>query len=558
MKIPSDPTERLAFYSELISKMFESADERRSYYSTLRTYVKNGGMQQAAPIFNNMGAHMDLLACMLYAQDTTRFSMEPDATSDATVLPKLSISGRRVQQEWQDSNCDQTFAAAIRESFSSGTAIVMLMWGSDGKEGCVQPYLIDAEKFGVLRETVGSLSRQHAVAYKYEITKSSLDALLRDHPKRASIMEQISASKGDEDSDNSDSGQQKLFISGTQPNLVGSAPFGAVITPTGEPVARTADDLVQMCALYVYDDDAQDFRYITLADPWIVIYERHLGDKINGKSVFVKGELPFIKVCPNPNEHYFWGTPEAGKLQQLQDWLNQRISETRSMMNRQARPPGIARGLGDQAEIADMMSRPGGVLTSDDLFGEIEYKEITPDIPEDLFRDLLNIMDMFNQISGLPKLAQGQGEQGVRSDAQVRSLMQAGTTRIKNRALVIERSLSDAATLIWKMLRTFCSDRLIDEDGQLFLMQQLPDTLSVKVDAHSSSPAFVEEDKDRALVEFKAGLIDAAGYFDRTNPPMREMLKHRAKQMQEQAAKAAAAQQQNEKVIELAKLRKKA
>lgn len=543
MKIPSEAADRLAFYLETVQKCFASQQERRDYYDTLRLYVRRGGLDETVEL-NNMGAHLDLLCSMVYAQDTTRFSMEADATADASIFDKLPISARRVQQEWHDSNCDILFGDGILAAFTCGSSIIKLLWDGNG----VNPYVVDADKFGVLRENIGMLDRQQACAHHYSITKAALWTQLDCHPKGEDIKARITAAEKPGEEQRTDS--QKLFITASEPNMVGSSPASSYITGSHRPQAKVTDPVVEMTELYVYDDDEKDFKVVTIAEPGVIIYERMLAD------IYIKNELPFVQICPNPDMRYFWGESEADKLRYLQDWLNIRLRQIRNMLNRQAEPPAVGSGLfGDEAEIAEGMQTPNTYIPGDEQ-GNWKLQELKPDIPEDLFREVTHIMEMFNQVSGLSNILQGRGEAGVRSDQHANTLGKFASTRIKKRAGIIEDSLEKAATLIWRLLRKFSADKLVDAKGQTFLLQQLTANVMVKVDAHSNSPAFVEDMKEFAFAMYRDGLIDGEGFFDLTNPPMKEILKSKSREMSAQRAEQQQQNEQFEKVVQLRKAAK--
>jgi hypothetical protein len=64
---------------------------------------------------------------------------------------------------------------------------------------------------------------------------------------------------------------------------------------------RIGEPTVKMRELWVFDDEVGDYQCITIADPDIVIYDRP------SQSLFLKGEQPFVQLCPNPQYDYYWG-----------------------------------------------------------------------------------------------------------------------------------------------------------------------------------------------------------------------------------------------------------
>jgi hypothetical protein len=76
-----------------------------------------------------------------------------------------------------------------------------------------------------------------------------------------------------------------------------------------------------MTELWVWNDETKDYQVVTKADPDVIIYDRP------GESMFLKGELPFVQICPNPLYDYYWGASEVQRLVYLQQLRNKRMTE---------------------------------------------------------------------------------------------------------------------------------------------------------------------------------------------------------------------------------------
>jgi hypothetical protein len=137
----------------------------------------------------------------------------------------------------------------------------------------------------------------------------------------------------------------------------------------------------------------------------------------------------------------------------------------------------------------------------------------------------------------------GKGESGVRSKGHADTLARIGSSRAKKRALIVEDSLEKIASLTLKVLRVYDKTRFIDDDEMPFILNQLTSKCMVKVDAHSSSPIYVEDYKQLVGELFQAKAIDRKSMIEMLNPPMQQILLDRlvkieeneAKQQQEQA-----------------------
>ena len=198
--------------------------------------------------------------------------------------------------------------------------------------------------------------------------------------------------------------------------------------------ATVAEETVEMTELWVWNDDTNDYQVVTRAEPDIIIYDRP------GESVFLKGELPFVQVCPNPQYDYFWGTSEVARLIYLQQLRTKRMSEILDLLSKQVSPPTALigfTGILDEKNFA--LNRAGGLLATDMPNAKVE--KLAPTIPPDLFKEIGEIDAMFEEASGISSILQGKGESGVRSTGHASQLARLGSSRAKKRALVIEDSL---------------------------------------------------------------------------------------------------------------------
>jgi hypothetical protein len=295
-----------------------------------------------------------------------------------------------------------------------------------------------------------------------------------------------------------------------------------------------------MTELWLWNDDIQDYQVVTKADPDVIIYDRE------GESLFLKGELPFVQICPNPLYDYFWGLSEVQRLIFLQQLRNKRMAEILDLLSKQVSPPTALvgfTGILDEKNFA--LNRAGGLLATDMPNAKVE--KLAPQIPPDLFREINEIDAMFEEASGIVSVLQGRGESGVRSSGHASQLARLGSSRAKKRALVIEDSLEKMATLYLRCMQAYDDTHYIDEQGNPFIAEQFTKDYVVKVDAHSNSPIFMEDLRTLAFNLFKSQVIDKESLLDMVDPPMKQMLKDRLKKMQEKQAAQQAQQAMQQK-----------
>jgi len=537
MKIPKEDVERFNFYMDLQEKCNNTREDRRKTYQNQRMFFLFGAGPEGADgkVVNKIYPHIDQLAGLMYSSETTRFSIDlPPSVSDLNknmIVPLM----QKLNDTWHLSNSDLVFSQALLWSFVYGSMFVKIRIGLNGQ---FEPYVVEPHDIGVLREDVCGLWKQEAFSHSYYVTVSQMETQLKEieHPRLESLLKVINP--GPRESTPQQQVMDRIETSASQPNIIGNINFSLDTPVRYKP--RVAEKLVKMTELYVWNTEESDYQVVTIADPGVVIFDRTLD------RMFLKNEAPFIQVCPTPAHDYFWGYSEVDKLIPLQRMRNERFEQIQHMMNLQARPPKFGSGFqGDVSEIMDTMDSPSGLVVGDMPGAKLET--VQPDIPDDLFREIREIDMMFEEISGITNVMQGKGESGVRSQGHAANLARLGSSRAKKRALIVEDQLEKLATLYLQLMQAYDAETLRGDDGIEFIAEQFSNNFIVKVDAHSNSPIFQEDQRALAFELFKAKAIDRESLLDLLDVPMKELLKTRLRTKIEPAeAQAAQAKEQAE------------
>jgi len=519
MKIPSGES-REDFYLDIINKCMVSKEERRGDYTTLRAYYLFGaGPEEAPAYFNKIHPHLDQLTSFLYSAETTRFSIALGASVHTNEHRKSPALTQALNDEWLNSNADQVFSTALTWALVYNTTFVKLVY----KNG-IHPYMIEPSAIGVLREDTPYTDRQEAIVQTYYITKSELYARLYSHPKRESIVSRISTGTKVSESDIPEA-VNRIVMSQTNPTIYGNVNMD--LYGMNRYKARVAEDTVEMTELWVWNDDTEDYQVVTMAAPNIIVYDRP------GASVFLKGECPFVQICPNPLYDYFWGASEVQQLLLLQELRNTRMTEILDLLSKQVNPPTALTGFtGILDEKNFALNRAGGLLSSD--MPNAKADRLAPNMPPDLFEVIHEIDNMFAEVSGISNVLSGKGESGVRSQGHASQLARLGSSRAKKRALIVEDSLEKVATLYLKLMQVYDNTHFRDTEEVPFIAEQFTKDFVVKVDAHSNSPIFTEDLKTLAFNLFKAGAIDKESLLDLLEPPMKQLLKDKLKRKEKE------------------------
>ena len=521
MRIPTGE-DREDFYLDIIQKCMVSREERRGDYTTLRSFYLFGNDPESPPAyFNKIHPHLDQLTSFLYSAETTRFSIALGASVNSAEQRKSPALTQALNDEWLNSNADQVFSTALTWSLVYNTTFIKLVY----KNG-IHPYMIEPSAIGVLREDTPYTDRQEAIVQTYYITKSELYARLYSHPKRDSIVSRVTTGTKVSESDIPDA-VNRIVMSQTNPTIYGNVNMD--LYGMNRYKSKVAEDTVEMTELWVWNDDTEDYQVVTMAAPDVIIYDRP------GASVFLKGECPFIQICPNPLYDYYWGASECQQLILLQQLRNTRMTEVLDLLSKQVSPPTAFSGFsGITDEKYFAMQRAGSMIATDMPGAKVD--RLAPEMPPDLFEVIHEIDAMFSEVSGISNVLSGKGEAGVRSTGHASQLARLGSSRAKKRALIVEDSLEKVATLYLKLMQSYDDTHFRDTDDVPFIAEQFSKDYVVKVDAHSNSPIFTEDLKQLAFNLFKAQAIDKETLIDLVEPPMKQLIKDKLKQREKQQA----------------------
>jgi hypothetical protein len=549
MKIPSDPAERAAFVEEVVGRCLASREERVASYRNLKQYYMYGretSADLAENVFgtvNKIDSHLDQVVSFLYSQDTTRFSVEIGKSVSELELLKLPALNEAINDVWHSSNTDIRFGDSLTWSLVYGSMFLKPRWHVDR----IIPDVVEPHNVGVWREDITGLENQEAFVHCYLIPKSQLlyELVTANYPDPQKVVDE--AIENDESPENA-VGQpiDRITTSSALPTVSGEGDLN--IGPRLTYTPKYSGPMVRMNELYVYDDAIHDYRVFTVANPFVSIYDRPM-DRI-----FLPNELPLRQICPYPLHDYFYGMSLVERLIPLQDMRNQRWEQVQHMMEMQARPSSVVSGsaVGSVDEFQDALDSPGG-LGIIDQGSKIEKQEVV--IPDDLLAEITYIDSQFDEKDGTTPVMSGKGEQGVRSEGHAAQLLRAGSSRAKRRALIVEDSLEEVATLYLRILQKFSDAEYRaepgegEQEGAVFIPKQFTENFMVKVDAHSNSPLFTQDLTQMAFALFKAKAIDRATLIEMLPVPMKDLLKLKLKSKIEPAEARAAAKQEKLELI---------
>ncbi len=586
MKLPSKDIGEFA--SDLLEKCSVSRSERLQRGTLLKNLFLTGNEDGNPAIYNHSYAFLDNLSSYLYSPVELRFNIDFYGSSNPVERAKMRAATSEFHKYFRRSGIDTKLEEGVTWALDKGKTFIKLKWTNDGLGGD----LLQPEVMSVLEENLSSLNEQDAFIQSTFITPDRLWRRLRTNPNRDTLMRRaqqyLTPGKGVSESD---AQLRQVIVGGIQPYVSSSQPSTGtrgqvnwLNPPSPQFSAQVAASLIPFHEAWVWNDDVGeegDWTTIQFVGNDLVV----AGD-ITHRNIFadqfdpantaktlvpsdhnpLTGKHPFIEICPNPLDGYFWGRSELCNVGLLQKSINCRVDGINQMLRRQEDPPKFFSGMnGMKASAYSMMKKAGGYLTDSNPNAKVH--DLYPQLPEKLFESLHEFEGMFDKMAGFTPQMSGRGESGVRSQGHAESLIRTGSPRFKDRALAIERQVEEMGGIVLDMLKAHVGKPLeawlpkqdAGIEGELpaedpldmppvpgtvsveFLFHDLPDNAKVVVDSHSSSPAFAQETRTLMFDLLKVNAIDAEQLLLHLHPPgMDAMVENLQRAKAEKAAFAAA------------------
>lgn len=543
MELPSSAADILALAQEVTKQCMASQKARIEQYATWRAYKFAGTEDATRPsIYNKSGPHNDRLASFLYSPSDVRFLVEFDRKVEKPWKERALDVSRILSEDFHGTGTDLIVADAVEWGLCYGSSFVKLTWHE--KRG-MEPYLVQPSHLGVWNEAVNGLDRQEAICHVSYITRKDLARRVKNHPDRAEIMRRSQGQTPSSDEQQEvDSLIHQIVIGGinpvqTEPTGVGGQVNVFNVAPAAQLPPEVLADIVKFYELWVVDDEREDWTCLQYIDPDILIE-----GGLQRRNIFHPKRQPFQMIQPNGLPGYFWGRSEFSDLWRLQDVITQRIEDISHITRLRAHPSRALLGFsGISEESKAAMGSLDGLLIESNPNAKIE--NLAPEMPQDAYTQLNEVIKYFDDIGGFMPIMQGQGEPGVRAGSHANSLTRSAGARMRDRSLIVERQTGELGDLYLEVLcakdATVYSNEDKPEGQEEWLLSQVPEARRVTIDSHSSSPAFAEDQKQLAFGLKRAGAITAEGLLDLTQPPLLDHLKGQLKQ--EQAAQAKFAQE---------------
>lgn len=562
MIIPDEPRLRDEYLKWVLDTCLASKEDRKPQYDRRRQFFLYGTQTSDEILYNRLESHLDLVASFLYSPDHAEFALSAPPNSPDMQVKQFMAAQDAFNNDFRDAGLFDQFSDALIWSLVFDSMIPKLGWSDTRQE--VTCTLVEPWKFGVFAEELTELEDQQAFVHSYHIDfDNACQRLIR--AGLGGMKDKLNIVNTPFESPYPEMLTRMIISATSGENLAGNV-TGSVnpsYIARASYHAKVDRPLVAFHELYVWDDECEDYRLFTAADPGIFLSDSKQTiaalNKASGRTAsaqkkfyntpcnpFFPKEHPFVQVRPYHIYEYFWGKSHIDSLIPLQLWSNERLEQIHDILERQAYPPRVMSGfmgLGD-----DKAEAFGGADTwVQDQLPQAAVKELYPEMPPDIFADYNQIGQLLVEASGLTEVLQGKGTEGVRSKGHAKQLQTSGAGRIRKTATRLEAPLVRMGDLAFKLNQRNNDEPIHPdpkEDGQPgdpFFYHHLGDDYTLRIDGHSHSPLFMDDSREMAALLFKAQAIDQEGLIRLLKPPQRDNLLHALRARQKKQAAIAAA-----------------
>lgn len=552
MKIPSNREEKERFLRLVIDTCMASREERRSLYEKRRRYFLFGQNQQQKVRFNRLKSHIKLVSSFLFSPEGLIYNVVAPNNATEDQKQKFLALQDDFNEDIHESSIPDMVAEAVTWALNLDTMILKVGWN----DITGQPFakLVEPVCFGVYLEDDPDFSSQPAMNHTFLLDyDEACERLVRagraDQIKNLQI-DGVSAESGLPPM------LQQLIITATGgENLAGNI-MGS-INPSYEEGprfdAKSPAPKVRFHETWVWDTDAQDYRiFHSLEGPLLLsdsketveaLQKAQKDDKVKFDSEtnwYLKKQNPFVVITPFMLYNYFWGDCHQEDIIPLQNWSTERLIQIDELLNKQVDPAKVLAGFqGIPDEKAAALGGAGTWVA--DSMPSANVKELTPQLPQDLFVEFNEIGALMMEQSGLTEVVSGKSSGGARGGQQQKQMQITGGGQIKKVALGLETPLTRLGDLVMKLKMKNDDSKIKLQGGQEFIAAQVDGDFSMKVSGHSHSPLFTLTTQELADKLFKSQAIDQEWYIRLLNPPEKANLLNALKRRQEaqRAEKAA-------------------
>jgi hypothetical protein len=517
VELPTDNAELVLRTVELIETCRSDAAGRSAYYRQMHQIVETGRNDGSRSLINMLYSMLDRLSSHLCSPAELRFGMDFENEYPEEIQRRGAVAARLIQHAWERRNTDILFARGVFDSLKYGAAI-MKQWPQHLGADRIPTYhssLVMPWQFAVYQPEMDSLSEQPAMVETVMLSLPQVWRRIYHMPDARRLYDRIKQHASPNNATDVQTGPFHQILSTSKLNAAagntsrpvpgGIVQLGAEANYGGVPGGAKAP-MVKMHECWVWD--GADYTTIQVIEPDILIAPlwRRVNLLVPGLDT---GLHPFTLIQPNQTTGNIWGRSEIADLIEPQDFLSTTANDIRRLFGVQVDKILAFTGDGLTDEQYDAMRGAG--YTNLGPGGSVQ--DLTPKFPPEALPLVDKIIQLMEMIAGFDNLLSGRGEPGVRSGEQSNPMMKAAGARLKDRSLIVERQMNEAADLTLSLMEAKDGRRYWTNKDKIvetqFLLSDLPDDRRPVVDGHTSSPIFSDDHQSLLIGGVKLGLVDS-------------------------------------------------
>ena len=522
-----------------------SRGQRTAAYKNYGQWLERGWAsddgQGGLALANVLFSHDDRVAAHLFSPADLRFGMSFERHYKQDILDRGAVAARNITAEWHHpkKSIDLLFGHGVKVAVDYGACLLKQLAGRD-KDGHYEyrgARLVMPWMYGVANEAVNRLEDQEFFCETMLVNEWEVKRNLAHLPDREKLFGRIKSSADKEQGVGRPSSFMHQVLSTAVLDLSPAAQTstrpGGWIQTTGGPAyppmqPSTNLELFPRHEIWVWNDELSDYTTFVYFEPDILVSPLY-----KPTNLYVPHHHGYTLIQPNYQPEYHFGYSEIRDLMRLQSWLTEHLGDIRKLTGIQFdRLLAIAGDVIQDEAFAGMKAQGVVNLGIGGSVTDLTPKMFPEAIP--LIGEILYLMD---RISGFPGVMSGEGQPGVRAGVHADTLMKTGSTRLRDRSLLVERQCGAAGDETLALSQE--KDDSVwwireDDESTYFTIDQIPDDASVVVDSHSSSPIYQDDHVQLVAWGVQHGVIDPVSAIEMLPFPNKDLLIERVKRMQEQ------------------------
>lgn len=505
---------------EATSRCLGSRAKRIPYYRKCSDLYLYGGDPTIVNRTNKIQPTVDAQASFLYAPQSIKAWLTiPPREDTAEHYWRLDPAADNLTLAWHDSKTGKKFKWCVNWGLVYGATIMCILPRNrtDGSVDLCSSW-VHPRDFGVWEDTQPDIDEQEAVSLTSYFTLPQVRRMLEYNPRRDRVLKNLTQGTLTQ------SGFEGMITVTPNESVYDIKPeFWKWYWQSFDYAPVYSQPFFQFTDTYAFDDDLGDYRVLTTTGDEVV-WDRPMS------YCGVPGLLPFVKVCADEHPQWFWGISLADRLARLQMWYSQKVDELDLLIGKVADPPIAATGVGQAyGEKMAQYKRRSGQLT---LPPGATFQSFQPDVPPQFFEFIQGLgAELDEQAGHRPNMLGKEKGQGPRGGDAMNTALRVAGSQMLSKAYEIEISAQDVLQLLFAYQHRYESAYLLDEQGNRFLIAELPDDTRARIANHSSSPIFTQDSFEVGYALHRSGAITDEMLLNVSNIPQLERAKHDLRQL---------------------------